>query len=183
MSDSIRQLLEEYHGYYEVRPYYVVIKLKPGSGAPSWVQAGFDVDVYGVSNKSELELPPPEYGIAYADLKKVADTIRRAGPSFCSYHFSASTGADLNSAVSQRQWLALFCRHIRPKDYKEIYEKTICADPFKPFRNPRGRSDHGHSCRFHSPEWTARPGQFGRAVRAEYRRRIGNKHCEKFALF
>jgi hypothetical protein len=40
------------------------------------VQAGFDVDVHGLSNKDELELPPPgDYALGYARLKKIVDTV------------------------------------------------------------------------------------------------------------
>src|SRR5437016_13211178 len=65
----------------------------------------------------------------------------------------------------------------------KIYEKTICADPFRPFRNWSGRSNHGLRRVVRSPKWAARPRDPGRAMRAEYCGRIGNKHCEKFVLF
>jgi hypothetical protein len=40
------------------------------------IQAGFDVDVHGLSNKHELELPPPgDYASGCALLKKIVDTV------------------------------------------------------------------------------------------------------------
>jgi hypothetical protein len=78
MSENLQQLIEKYHAFYEVSPYHVVIEQGHGSPAATKhiVQAGFDVDVHGVSNKSELQLPPPaEYAFGYAELKKIADTV------------------------------------------------------------------------------------------------------------
>jgi hypothetical protein len=78
MSKNLQELVKKYHAFYEVSPYYIVIE--KGHGAPTAtrhvIQAGFDVDVHGVSNKSELELPPPaEYALGYAELKKIADAV------------------------------------------------------------------------------------------------------------
>jgi hypothetical protein len=78
VSQTVQQLIERYHAFYEVSPYHVVVE--EGHGSPTAtrriIQGGFDVDVHGVSNKSELELPPPaEYALGYAELKKIADTV------------------------------------------------------------------------------------------------------------
>lgn len=61
MSENLQRVVKEYHAFYEVSPYYVMVEEKHGGHVANArrVQAGFDVDVYGVSNKSELELPPP----------------------------------------------------------------------------------------------------------------------------
>ena len=78
MSENLQRVVKEYHAFYEVSPYYVMVEEKHGGHVANArrVQAGFDVDVYGVSNKSELELPPPpEYAVSYAELKKIADTV------------------------------------------------------------------------------------------------------------
>ena len=78
MSENLQLLITKYRAFYEVSPYHVVVE--QGHGSPTAtrqiIQAGFDVDVHGVSNKSELELPPPaEYAFGYAELKKIADTV------------------------------------------------------------------------------------------------------------
>jgi hypothetical protein len=86
MSENLEQLVKKYHAFYEVSPYYVVIEEKHGSPTATrhTIQAGFDVDIHGVSNKSELELPPPgEYAVGYAELKKIADGVPQH-PSECS---------------------------------------------------------------------------------------------------
>ena len=78
MAEKIQQLVKEYHVFYEVLPYHVLIE--EGHGSPKAtkriIQAGFDVDVHGLSNKNELELPPPgEYALGYWGLKKIIDTV------------------------------------------------------------------------------------------------------------
>jgi hypothetical protein len=76
--ETVQQLIKSYHVFYEVSPYHLVVE--DGHGSPTAtrriIQVGFDVDVHGVSNKSELELPPPaEYALGYAELKKIAHTV------------------------------------------------------------------------------------------------------------
>jgi len=76
MSHDFQELVKKYHAFYEVLPYDVVIEEGHGLPNPSRqiIHAGFDVDVHGVSNKSELELPPlAEYAFGYAELKKTVD--------------------------------------------------------------------------------------------------------------
>ena len=78
MSENVQQLIKKYHEFYEVLPYHVVVE--EGHGSPTAtrriIQAGFDVDIHGLSHKSELELPPPaEYALGYAELKKIADAV------------------------------------------------------------------------------------------------------------
>jgi hypothetical protein len=77
MPEILQQLVNKYRVFYEVLPYHVVIEEAHGSPAATRhiIQAGFDVDVHGLSNKDELELPPPDdYASGYAELKKIVDT-------------------------------------------------------------------------------------------------------------
>ena len=79
MPEMLQQLVKEYHVFYEVLPYHVLIE--KGHGSPNAtrriIQGGFNVDVHGVSNKNELELPPPgEYALGYGGLKRIADTVQ-----------------------------------------------------------------------------------------------------------
>ena len=78
MSEIPLPLVKKYRVFYEVLPYQVVIEEAHGSPAATRhiIQAGFDVDVHGLSNKDELELPPPgDYASGYALLKKIVDTV------------------------------------------------------------------------------------------------------------
>jgi len=77
MSEILQPLIKKYRMFYEVWPYNIVIEEGHGSPTSSRciIQAGFDVDVHGLSNKEEPELPPSgDYALAYGRLKKIADT-------------------------------------------------------------------------------------------------------------
>jgi hypothetical protein len=78
MAEILQLLVKKYRVFYEVSPYQVVIEEAHGSPADTRhiIQAGFDVDVHGLSNKYTMELPPPDdYALGYAELKKIADTV------------------------------------------------------------------------------------------------------------
>jgi hypothetical protein len=78
MVNNFQQLITTYHAFYEVSPYNVVIEERHGSPTATRhiIQAGFDVDVHGLSLKTELELPPPaEYAVGYAELKRIAEAV------------------------------------------------------------------------------------------------------------
>jgi len=78
MTEILEALIKKYRVFYEVWPYQVLIEEAHGSPAATRriIQAGFDVDVCGLSNKNELELPPPDdYALGYAELKKIADGV------------------------------------------------------------------------------------------------------------
>ena len=78
MPENIRQILESHHCFLEISPYYVVTEDRPPGGAVSVrrVQAGFDLDIYGVKMSREPD-PPAEYWMVYNRLKEVADVVRR----------------------------------------------------------------------------------------------------------
>ena len=79
MSDDLRSLIKEHHAFYEVLPFYVLLENRHGS-VPSTtrrVQAGFDIDIYGMSIKKELTFPgpDPEYVLGYSRLQKLAKEL------------------------------------------------------------------------------------------------------------
>lgn len=86
MSETVQQLIEKYHAFYDVSPYHMVVE--EGHGSPSAtrriIHAGFDVDVRGLSNKSELDLPPSaEYAFGFAEFKKIADAVSSQSEECC----------------------------------------------------------------------------------------------------
>ena len=71
-------MVKKYRVFYEVSPYHVLIEEAHGSPTATRqiIQAGFEVDVCGLSDKDELELPPPDdYALGYARIKEIADTV------------------------------------------------------------------------------------------------------------
>src|SRR5215471_8972458 len=85
MSGDIREILDSHHCYVEISPYYVVTEDRPLGGAVSVrrVQAGFDLDIYGVKMSREPD-PPAEYWLVYNRLKEIADSVRRENKHNCS---------------------------------------------------------------------------------------------------
>ena len=88
MPDDIRSLLREHHAFYEVSPYYVLLDERP-VGLPATtrsVQAGFNVDVYGIrTENTEPAMPPPqEYALGYAELQKLAERVSQHASDSCS---------------------------------------------------------------------------------------------------
>ena len=55
---DIHELLEPFQVHYEVRPYYVLLDLRPAGAPPTTqkVQAGFDVNLYGNLDRERLPL-------------------------------------------------------------------------------------------------------------------------------
>jgi hypothetical protein len=85
MSESIRLLAKEHHAFYEVLPYHVVLEEGHGSPAARMVriQAGFDVEVYGVNIKDEFR-PDPEYALGYTALQKIVENVSHHASGSCS---------------------------------------------------------------------------------------------------
>jgi hypothetical protein len=79
MSNDIGSLVKEYHAFYEVSPYYVVFdgsRSERLSTMARRIQAGFDVDIYGVNPHNTVEMPPPDdYALGYVNLQKIAEEI------------------------------------------------------------------------------------------------------------
>lgn len=86
-SDDIAALAREHHAFYEVSPYYVLVEERHGSPAARSrkVQAGFDVDVYGVNIRDALEFPgpDPDYVLSNARLHEIAEEISHHASGSC----------------------------------------------------------------------------------------------------
>lgn len=86
MSKDLRSLVNEHHAFYEVSPYYLVFKENPGSPSAKTrtIQAGFDVDVFGVNTNKEPMLPGPDYALGCAEVEKLAHEIALRTTDSCS---------------------------------------------------------------------------------------------------
>ena len=80
MSKNIRQVIEKHRPFYEVEPYYVF--LEEGHGTPAVktrrIQAGFNVNVYGMKTSDDPGLPglSPSYALACESLLELTKTIQ-----------------------------------------------------------------------------------------------------------
>jgi len=86
MSKDLGELVKEHQAFYEVTPYYLVLQENPGKFPPKnrTIQAGFDVDIYGVNNNKEPLLPGPDYALGYAEVQRFAEEISRHTTDSCS---------------------------------------------------------------------------------------------------
>jgi len=87
MVDNFNSLVKEHQVFYEVSPYYVELDERP-VGLPEKtrrVQAGFEVDVYGVRTEdNEPAMPPPqEYELGYTGLQKLAERVSQHATDSC----------------------------------------------------------------------------------------------------
>jgi hypothetical protein len=76
MSESIQELIERHHPFYEVSPYYIALEKRERGKvvAKRQIQAGFDIDVYGDNVEGEW-MPGGDYAQAYAIAKKMVEAI------------------------------------------------------------------------------------------------------------
>ena len=76
MATNVRELIDQYHPFYEVTPYCVVFEERPpgATAARRRIQAGFDIDVYGITASLKRE-PYSDYVLACTALQKVAETV------------------------------------------------------------------------------------------------------------
>jgi len=121
MPDSLRSLFKKYQAFYEVLPYYVVVEENNGSQKDKTtrkIQAGFDVDVYGVNinNKLAVPGPDPDYALGYDELRKLAqDILQHHANDFSSIDIvSFSDAAMLNNRnQGQSSGRAKVCARLR----------------------------------------------------------------------
>jgi hypothetical protein len=82
---EVRRVIEDHEVFYEVAPYYVLFEERPPGGHPSSrrIQAGFDVDVFGIV-KGPAPRPSQEYELIYQALSRLAEAIRSHTSDGCS---------------------------------------------------------------------------------------------------
>jgi hypothetical protein len=85
MSENVREVIERHHAFYEVLPYYVVLEDRPPGAAATThrIQAGFDVDVYGVEAVQEPGLSP-DYELVCETIGNLVETVLPHTSDFCS---------------------------------------------------------------------------------------------------
>ncbi|MEO8593224.1 MAG: hypothetical protein ABI759_07880 [Candidatus Solibacter sp.] len=117
MPGEVRQILASHHCYYEVSPYSIVDEERPVGGAVSVrrIQAGFDLDIYGVKMSSEPD-PPTEYWLVYNKLKEIADVVRRGSNATCSVEvipFGSTIVLDTRNHLQPMALLRIRVTHFR----------------------------------------------------------------------
>jgi hypothetical protein len=82
---EVRRVIEDHEVFYEVAPYYVLFEERPagGNSTSRRIQAGFDVDLFGIVTGSAPE-PSPEYELVYRAVSQLAEAIRPQTSDGCS---------------------------------------------------------------------------------------------------
>jgi hypothetical protein len=82
---DVRRVIEDHQAFYEVTPYYVLFEERPPGGHPisRRIQAGFDVDVFGIVKGPGPERSP-EYELVCKALSRLTEAIRPATSDGCS---------------------------------------------------------------------------------------------------
>jgi hypothetical protein len=82
---EVRRVIEDHQAFYEVTPYYVLFEERPPGGHPNSrrIQAGFDIDIFGIVSGPAPE-PSPEYEVVYRALSRLAEAIRPQPGDRCS---------------------------------------------------------------------------------------------------
>jgi hypothetical protein len=142
MSKNIRQVIEKHRAYYEVVPYYVL--LEEGHGTPAVktrrIQAGFDVNVFGMKTSDDPGLPglSPSYALACASLLELTKTIQSHTTDACSIEvipFGSTAVLDTKSHLQPQAMLRIRITHHRGLDQPagkpeqhvlEEVEKELC---------------------------------------------------------
>lgn len=76
MADSVHEVLEKHNICYEVLPFYVMQEETTPGHKPTAqkLQAGFDVDIYGIKSNDEPR-PGRDYALVYTALQKLVNMI------------------------------------------------------------------------------------------------------------
>ena len=120
MTKTICQVVEEHGAFYEVEPYYVF--LEEGHGTPAVktrrIQAGFNVNVYGMKTSDDPGLPglSPSYALACASLLELTKTIQSHATDACSIEvipFGSTAVLDTKSHLQPQAMLRIRITHQR----------------------------------------------------------------------
>ncbi len=80
--ETVPELIKHHHAFYEVNPYWVVVEQRtPAKTTTQRIQAGFDIDVYGITDRY-VPGDSPDYAQACAAAEAmVAEMKPRLDPS------------------------------------------------------------------------------------------------------
>jgi hypothetical protein len=76
MGDDVYEVNQSHHAFYEVAPYYVEVEKLPEGRPPARarIQAGYDIDVYGVKAGGEPQ-PSPDYDVVLGAIRDAVAEI------------------------------------------------------------------------------------------------------------
>lgn len=131
MAMDVQSWIRDRHASYEVSPYYFVID--DGDGK---VQAGFDVDVYGVSPEDDRLVPAParEYAFGYAVLWRLVAEVAHEAADSCSLEVMAFPGRmvlDSHGDGKAKAMLRITISHLGPLDQPAGAPERLALEQLK----------------------------------------------------
>ena len=126
---DVQSWIRDRHASYDVSPYYLVLE------DSRKVQAGFDVDVYGVNPEDDRLFPPAahEYAFGYAVLRRLVAEVAHDAGNACSVEVIALPGRivlDSRGYGKVKAMLRITISHFGPLDQpaglaeKRVLEKV-----------------------------------------------------------
>lgn len=125
MSENIRELIEQSHARYEVLPYYIV--QEEPHGTTQKIQAGFDIEVYGIK-PSHVRHPGRDYVLGYLALEKLVETILPSTGDACSVEvipFPSTLVLDSKRQFQEEGMLRIRVTHNGLQPAGESEERTL----------------------------------------------------------
>jgi hypothetical protein len=123
MDNNLHHLIQVHDAFYEVMPYYVT--LEQGHGTPAAktqrIQAGFDVDVYGIKTSEEPSLPErsPDYALIHESFLELAKTVSSHSTEGCTVDvipFGSTVILDTKKNLQEEATLRIRITHCRGLD-------------------------------------------------------------------
>jgi hypothetical protein len=112
--ENIHEVIGQHHVFYEVQPYYTVLEERTQGSRPVMrrIQAGFDIDVFGIKTSSEQK-PGADYLVVYSALQKLVEAISPHSES-CSVEvipFGSTVIIDTKRGFQQEGMLRIRIKH------------------------------------------------------------------------
>ncbi len=126
MSENIHELIEQHHAFYEVLPYYIVQEDRTHK-ATTRIQAGFDIDVYGIKPSHEQH-PGRDYVLGYMAVEKLVETILLNTGEACSVEvisFPSSVFLDTRRQFQEEGMLRIRITHKHLQPAGEPEERVL----------------------------------------------------------
>ena len=117
MTETVREVLRQYHSFYEVSPYYVFVDERPigAKSTAKTVKAGFDIDVYSETVPDQAH-PSTEYARVYEALQKMTEAIAHDTTDSCFVDvvpFNSTVYLDPKQHFQSKTLLRISVRHGR----------------------------------------------------------------------
>jgi hypothetical protein len=125
VSENIHELIEQTHARYEVLPYYIV--QEEPHGTTKRIQAGFDIEVYGIK-PSHVRHPGRDYVLGYVALEKLVETILPDTGEACSVEvipFPSTVVLDTKAQFQEQGMLRIRIMHQALQPAGEQEERAL----------------------------------------------------------